>query len=135
MCLRQWYMPAYVTVLRTNWSNVGKYQAGGGGAPGADGKCIQVEAQPHPDVNGIIGFKAEKKAELPTMFGVAAADGFAGERRHLLDGGRGYKKGGAGSRVYLTLIGGSERVRIGRTITNMPDIHQSAPWQHSKTQP
>lgn len=132
MCLRQWYMPAYVTVLRTNWSNVGKYQAGGGGAPGADGKCIQVEAQPHPDVNGIIGFKAEEKAELPTMFGVAAADGFAGERRHLLDGGRGYKKGGAGSRVYLTLTGGSER--IGRTITNMPDIHQSAPRQHSKTQ-
>lgn len=119
-------MPAYVTVLRTTgqmWANI---MRAGGGAPGADGKCIQVEAQPHPDVNGIIGFKAEEKAELPTMFGVAAAGGFAGGRRHLLDGGRGLQDGGAGSRVYLTLTGGSERVRIGRTITNMPDTHQGA---------
>lgn len=65
------------------------------------------------------------------MFGVAAADGFAGEERHLLADGRDYKKGG--SRVYLTLTRGSERARSGRTSTSMPDIHQSAVATFKKT--
>lgn len=73
---------------------MGKKSCGRGRAAGADGKCIQVEPQPHPDVNRIISFKAEKKAELPTMLGAVAADGFAGEERHLLTDGRDYKKGG-----------------------------------------
>lgn len=56
MYTRQWYMPAYVTFLIKNNNK-----------KTAESRNCQ-------------SFKAEKKPELPTMFGVIPANGFAGER-------------------------------------------------------
>lgn len=104
---------------------------GRGGAPGADGKCIQVEPRPHPDVNRIISFKAEKKAELRRCLASLQPMGLLGKSATCWPMGGTTRRGG--SRVYLTLTRGSERARSGRTSTSMPDIHQSAVATFKKT--